>query len=124
MTASRQERNGIWTQIEAERQRDRTLRRVATIAWSVTAIVLLIYATFVGLQVVQGIRMLQVGVMSRVQFAGMVMPFVTAFGLVSLLIAVLATVGVFLRLRTASLQEIQLRLTALEEMLAAKGDGA
>ena len=39
-------------------------------------------------------------------------------GLVSVLIATLATVAVFLRLRTASLNEIQLRLAALEEMLA------
>ena len=36
----------------------------------------------------------------------------------SVLIATLATVAVFLRLRTASLSEIQLRLAALEEMLA------
>ena len=35
----------------------------------------------------------------------------------STLIATLSTVGIFLRLRTASLQEIQLRLAALEAML-------
>jgi hypothetical protein len=36
----------------------------------------------------------------------------------SLLVAGLSTVGIFLRLRTARLAEIQLRLAALEEMLA------
>ena len=35
----------------------------------------------------------------------------------SLLVAVLSTVGVFLRFRTASLAEIQLRLAAVEQML-------
>jgi hypothetical protein len=45
------------------------------------------------------------------------MPLVAVIGFVSLLVAVLSTVGVFLRLRTASLSEIQLRLAALEGML-------
>ena len=39
-----------------------------------------------------------------------------------LLFVALSTVGVFLRQRTASLSEIQLRLAALEEMLGARGD--
>jgi len=41
-----------------------------------------------------------------------------------LLIAALSTVGVFLRQRTASLAEIQLRLAALEDMLGARGDAS
>jgi len=36
------------------------------------------------------------------------------------LIATLSTIGIFLRLRTASLIEIQLRLAALEEILTRK----
>jgi uncharacterized membrane protein len=39
-------------------------------------------------------------------------------GVLGLLVAILSTVGIFLRLRTASLSEIQLRLAALEEMIA------
>jgi hypothetical protein len=43
-------------------------------------------------------------------------------GILSLLIARLSTVSVFLRVRTASLPEIQLRLAALEDMLASRLD--
>jgi hypothetical protein len=44
-------------------------------------------------------------------------------GELSLLVAVLATVGVFLRFRTASLAEIQLRLAALEGMVGEREEG-
>ena len=47
-------------------------------------------------------------------------PLLGIVGGISLLVATLSTVGVFLRLRTASLGEIQLRLAALEEMLLSK----
>jgi hypothetical protein len=40
----------------------------------------------------------------------------------SVLIATLSTVAVFLRLRTSSLAETQLRLAALEDMLTAQPD--
>jgi hypothetical protein len=38
------------------------------------------------------------------------------------LVATLSTIGIFLRLRTASLTEIQLRLAALEDVLGAQAD--
>ena len=41
-------------------------------------------------------------------------------GCFSVLVATLATIAIFLRLRTASLTEIQVRLAALEEMIAAR----
>ena len=44
----------------------------------------------------------------------------TVYRRISLLIGTLSTVGIFLRLRTASLGEVQLRLAALEEMLLSK----
>ena len=46
-----------------------------------------------------------------------ILPIVIVLMILSTLIATLSTVGIFLRLRTASLQEIQLRLAALEAML-------
>lgn len=45
------------------------------------------------------------------------MPLIAVTGVLSVLIATVSTVGVFLRLRTASLAEIQVRLAALEQML-------
>ena len=53
---------------------------------------------------------------------GAAIPFVTTIGMLSVLIATLSTVAVFLRLRTSSLAEIQLRLAALEDMLTAQPD--
>jgi hypothetical protein len=49
------------------------------------------------------------------------MPLFDVLWKLSLLVAGLSTVGIFLRLRTASLSEIQLRLAALEELVAAHG---
>ena len=46
--------------------------------------------------------------------------FFIVLGVLSVLIATLSTVGMFLRQRTASLAEIQLRLAALEELLTRK----
>ena len=50
------------------------------------------------------------------------LPLVYVVGLVSLLIAVLSTIGVFIRSRTATLGEIQLRLAALESILRVQTD--
>jgi hypothetical protein len=50
------------------------------------------------------------------------MPLIDVLWKLSLLVATLSTVGIFLRLRTASLTEIQLRLAALEEMIASRPD--
>ena len=50
------------------------------------------------------------------------MPLFTTLLMLSVLIATLSTVAIFLRLRTATLSEIQLRLAALEDMLASRPD--
>jgi uncharacterized membrane protein len=47
-------------------------------------------------------------------------PFIIVLGVLSVLVGTLSTVGIFLRLRTASLVDIQLRLAALEDMLAGR----
>lgn len=48
------------------------------------------------------------------------MPLVIALGILSVLIATVSTIGMFVRMRTASLHEIQLRLAALEEMIVSR----
>jgi hypothetical protein len=62
------------------------------------------------------------GKVPRRAIADAALPLIVVLGLLSLLIATLTTVGIFLRLRTASLAEIQLRLAALEDMLASRPD--
>jgi uncharacterized membrane protein len=51
------------------------------------------------------------------------MPFVWVVGAISLLVAVLSTAGVLLRFRAASLDEIRLRLAAVEQMLTDQTHG-
>ncbi|HEY2164790.1 MAG TPA: hypothetical protein VGH04_12400, partial [Gemmatimonadaceae bacterium] len=64
-------------------------------------------------------KRLELGVVGTLELYDSVLPLVAVVGVLAVLIATLSTVGVFLRLRTASLAEIQLRLANLEEMLRA-----
>ncbi len=112
----------VWEQIEQEKKRDRFLRRVCIGAW-VATIAVMVLATLLTtvplLSMFSGEQKL-----SEVPFAilaGALMPVVSMLWPLVLLIAALSTVGVFLRFRSASLAEIQLRLAALEEMLIRNG---
>ena len=112
-----------WEAIENERRRDRLIRRVSVTAWSITFFFVAILAILVCMQVAQLARGALVGALPWVTVFGAAMPLVIVLGLLSVLVATLSTIGIFLRLRTASLTEIQLRLAALEDMLAARGNG-
>ncbi len=106
-----------WTQIEQEQRRDRFVRRVSIAAWTSTLVVVL---ALVGATAYQASMMSTLmGGMGRMAILAMVQQGLIVLGALSVLIATLATIGTFLRLRTASLQEIQLRLASLEEMLQA-----
>lgn len=107
-----------WAIIEAEKRRDRFLRRVSAVAWTVTFVIAVAFTVLIGLQVAQMWRLAEVGAAHWVAVAGAAIPLVVVLGFLSVLIGTLATVGIFLRHRAASLAEIQLRLAALEEMLA------
>jgi len=110
--------------IEKEKQRDRVIRRVSKTAWAVTFIIVAAFAVVTGVSVAQMARLWAVGAISFSAVTGAAIPLLAVLGLLSVLIATLSTVGIFLRLRTASLADIQLRLVALEEMLTARGDAA
>ena len=112
----------VWEAIENERRRDRLIRRVSVTAWSITFFFVAILAVLVCLQVAQFAKGAMVGALPWVTVFAAAMPLVIVLGLLSVLIATLSTIGIFLRLRTASLTEIQLRLAALEDMLGAQGD--
>lgn len=107
----------VWVLIDREARRDRRLRRVSAVAWSATFIVLIGFAAIIAGRVATTMRQVEVGMAPARAVWEAVMPLVAVVGTVSLLIAVLSTVGIFLRLRTASLHEIQIRLSALESML-------
>jgi len=111
-----------WTIIESERRHDRLIRGVSVVAWSVTFLLLLAYAAMVGSEVLKTMDRVLIGLAHHREIYQTLMPMVAVVGAISLLIAMLSTVGVFLRFRTASLAEIQLRLAALEQILAATPD--
>lgn len=111
-----------WALIETERRRDRFIRRVCAAAWSAVFLLAVLFAVMIAVPVFNMIRLAQVGAMPWSAAIGAAMPLMGVLWTLSLLVAALSTVGVFLRQRSASLAEIQLRLAALEEMLGSRGD--
>ena len=114
--------DGTWALIENEKRRDRFIRRVNIAAWVTTFVIVLIVAAMTGASVLQMVKLQNVGAVPWMTVMASAMPLVDVLWKLSLLVATLSTVVIFLRLRTASLTEIQLRLAALEEMLASKSD--
>jgi flagellar biosynthesis protein FliR len=114
--------SNVWDAIEAERGRDRLLRRVAVSAWIITLVFVIALAVLVSFQVAQMARAAMVGAVPWMSVMGVAMPLIIVLGLLSVLVASLSTIGMFLRMRTASLTEIQLRLAALETMITAGRD--
>jgi hypothetical protein len=107
----------VWERIEAEKQRDRMIKRVSISAWTVTMVLVL---ALLGLELASALQMARaamVGAVPWMTVLGSAFPGLIILGVLSVLIATLSTVAMFFRLRTATLDEIQLRLAALEEMI-------
>jgi len=113
--------SSAWDAIETEKKRDRFIRKVCVVAWSVTGILVLVLAILVGIQIYELTLGALVGAVPWMSVAGVAMPFVGTLGMLSVLVATVSTIGVFIRMRTSSLHEIQLRLAALEDLLASRG---
>ena len=108
-----------WLLIDAEKRRDRLVRGLCVAAWSVTFVLVLLFAAMTGVPVMHTYRLAAVGAANWSEVVAAAMPFFAAVWTLCLLVATLTTVGMFLRMRTASLAEIQLRLAALEGMIGA-----
>jgi hypothetical protein len=108
----------ISTIIEGEKKRDRLVRRVSLIAWIVTLTVMLLFAWIVGVDVAQTIARVRMGAAVTTSVLNALIPLLAVVGTTSLLLALVSTAGIFLRSRTASLADIQLRLATLEAMLS------
>ena len=122
MTKTQANPETVWAAIERDKRMDRLIRRVSTVAWSVTFVIVLAYGVMTALQVVNMLRLIGVGAATNLAVVATLTPFVIVLGVLSLLVATLSTVGMFLRLRTANLAEIQLRLATLEAMLVERGE--
>jgi ABC-type proline/glycine betaine transport system permease subunit len=112
----------VWAMIEREKRRERFLRRVSVGAWSVTGGAVTIFGVATGLEVWRTARHAMAGLVTWSAVFETAMPVVAVVGILGLLLAIGSTAGIFLRLRTASLSEIQMRLAALEEMVASHLD--
>ena len=114
----------VWEAIDNEKRRDRFIRKVSITSWTITFLLVVALGVILVSQTIFAARtMMSVGMGWQLALP-LMMPLVISLGILSVLIATLSTVAVFLRLRTASLDEIQLRLTALEDMIVARTDNA
>ena len=120
MTQTTSASGKVWEAIEGERRRDRFLRRVTVTAWTITFVLVAIMAVLVCMQIFEMARAALLGALPWMSVIGLAMPLVIVLGVLSVLVATLSTIGMFLRMRTASLTEIQLRLAALEDMLSSR----
>jgi len=114
--------NPTWALIENEKRRDRFIRRVSIAAWTATFVIVLVIAILTTISVVEMAKAQMAGAVPWVTVMAAAMPLVDVLWKLSLLVATFSSIAIFLRLRTASLAEIQLRLATLEEMVA-KGSG-
>jgi hypothetical protein len=109
--------------LDQERRRDRLIRRLCIVSWTVTILLVLVFAAMVAVPLIQMLRAFGGGMFTWSAVIATAMPLVGALWTLSLLVAALSTVGVFLRFRSASLAEIQLRLAALEDLLGGRPEG-
>lgn len=106
-----------WEAIDQERRRDRLIKRVSIAAWSVTFVIVLLLVIATAVQVFTTSQFIGGGRLGLMAAFAAAQNTLIMLGALAVLIATLSTVGMFLRLRTTSLHEIQLRLAALEETL-------
>jgi hypothetical protein len=113
-----------WAMVDQEKRRERSLRRINILAWTVTFVVVAFFGVISIWQVIELMNSplfsAMDGIFPTSAFFGALYPLLIVLGGLAVLIATLSTIGIFLRLRTASLIEIQLRLAALEEILTRK----
>lgn len=111
--------DSTWSAIDREKRRDAAVRRTSIVAWVVAFVALLVFAAIIVRRVLLVKERVDIGAAAAYQLYDSMLPLVAVVGVLAVLTGTLSTVGVFLRLRTASLAEVQLRLANLEEMLRA-----
>lgn len=113
-------KDAIWEMIDREKKKDVLIKRVSKIGWVGTVVMLLFFLTITLIDLSIMMERYDNGRVSRESVIDTVVPFAIVLGGLCLIIAILSTVGVFLRMRTTSLLEIQQRLTNLEQMVVNK----
>lgn len=106
-----------WSRIEAEQRGDRLFRRLTIVGWSATGLVVVLLTAFGVMQFRFAVQFAEGGAAPLGALLPSQVPVVLAIGAFCALAATLATIGLLLRMRSASMHEIQLRLAALEDLL-------
>ncbi len=107
----------VWAVIEREKKQDRLVRRLSVGGWSVTGGALVVFGVGTLVEVWRLVNLAMQGIAPWGVIFSSLMPLVAVVGGLGLLVATLSTVATFLRFRTASLSEIQMRLGAIEDMV-------
>lgn len=115
---NKNQEDAIWGLIEKENKRDRIIKRISKGGWFVTLLVLFLFLVFTVIEFLHTYEMYVSGFVAFQNVIDTLIPFLVILGIIALIVAILATIGMFLRLRTSNLLEIQQRLTNLEGMLS------
>ena len=115
--------DNVWTAIENEKRRDRLIKNVSMTSWGITFLLIVVLAVMLVSRTIFVAKTMMGGMGWQIALP-LMMPLVISLGVLSVLIATLSTVAIFFRFRTASLNEIQLRLGALEDMIVARTETA
>lgn len=110
--------HALWDAIERERRIDRLTRGICIAAWTLTLVLTTGYAWLLWTQVAHARQLLAAGVVSREDVLLHMIPLAQTLGVLTLIVAVLSTIGVFVRFRGSTMHEIQLRLAALERIVS------
>ncbi|WP_323757767.1 hypothetical protein [Roseivirga sp.] len=113
-------KDAIWKMIDREKKKDVFVKRISKMGWTGTVVMLLFFLTITLIDLSRMVGLYGEGMVSRQSVINTVVPFAIVLGGLCLIIAILSTIGVFLRMRTTSLLEIQQRLANLEQMVVAK----
>lgn len=112
-----------WAFIDEEKRRETLLRRISKWAWITAFLIVLTFSIIWGIHIIQMIQMYTLARLpDRENILRTATPLFVALGFMSVLVATVSTIGMFMRFRAASLTEIQLRLAALEDMLIGDSD--
>ena len=113
-------KDAVWEMIDREKKKDIFVNRVSKISWGVTLVALIAALVFFGIELSSTMGLYKRGVVAYADVLNIIFTMVKLVGIFGFIIAIISTVGVFLRLRTTSLLEIQQRLANLEQMVVAK----
>ncbi len=110
----------LWQQIDRDKNKYKAFMVFCFIAWAITLSVLAYIGYLYYLEFEVVLSKLEVALANKSDVYLAKQNILSVLVAITFLIAVLATIVVFMRQRSASLQDIQLRLTLLEQSISDK----